>query len=331
VILTPDQRLRVFVSSTLQELATERAAAKEAITRLRLTAVMFELGARPHPPRELYRAYLEQSHIFIGIYWQRYGWIAPDMEISGLEDEYQLSGHKPKLIYIKNPAPEIEPRLNGLLAQIQSDNVSFKPFATPDELRELIQNDLALLLTERSRWSSQSHRLTAPAERLVNLPLPPTPLIGREAEVVAVYDLLMQPNVRLVTLNGPGGIGKSRLAIEVAERCAQNFKDGVCFVPLAPISDPDLVIPAIAKALGMSETGAQSLQASLYDFLREKQSLLMLDNFEQVLPAARQVSDLLTRAPLLKILVTSGGIAPVWKTSLPCRPWHSRIGKGCWN
>src|SRR3990172_8971200 len=80
VILTPDQRLRVFVSSTLQEMAAERAAAKEAISRLRLTPVMFELGARPHPPRELYRAYLEQSHIFIGIYWQRYGWVAPDME-----------------------------------------------------------------------------------------------------------------------------------------------------------------------------------------------------------------------------------------------------------
>lgn len=71
VILTPDQRLRVFVSSTLQELAEERMAAKDAIASLRLTPVLFELGARPHPPRELYRAYLDQSHIFLGIYWQR--------------------------------------------------------------------------------------------------------------------------------------------------------------------------------------------------------------------------------------------------------------------
>ena len=92
VIRTPDQRLRVFVSSTLQELVEERVGAREAITELRLSPVMFELGARPHPPRDLYRAYLEQSDIFIGIYWQRYGWIAPDMEISGLEDEYRLSG-----------------------------------------------------------------------------------------------------------------------------------------------------------------------------------------------------------------------------------------------
>src|SRR5215475_5325550 len=87
LIRTPDQRVRVFVSSTLDELAPERAAAREAITQLRLTPVLFESGARPYPPRELYRAYLAQSDIFIGLYWQRYGWVAPDMTISGLEDE----------------------------------------------------------------------------------------------------------------------------------------------------------------------------------------------------------------------------------------------------
>ena len=110
VIRTPDQRLRVFVSSTLQEVVDERNAAREAITHLRLAPVMFELGARPHPPKDLYRAYLDQSHVFIGIYWQKYGWVAPDMDISGLEDEWRLSGDKPKLIYIKAPAPEREPR-----------------------------------------------------------------------------------------------------------------------------------------------------------------------------------------------------------------------------
>jgi hypothetical protein len=129
VIRTPDQRVRVFVSSTLDELAPERVAAREAIAQLRLTPVLFESGARPYPPRELYRSYLAQSDIFIGLYWQRYGWVAPTMQVSGLEDEYQLSGEKPKLIYIKAPAPEREPRLQGLL--------------------ERIANDLAQLLTER--------------------------------------------------------------------------------------------------------------------------------------------------------------------------------------
>ena len=91
-IPTHDRRLRVFVSSTLEELADERRAVRDAITRLRLTPVLFELGARTHPPRDLYRAYLEQSDVFVGIYGERYGWVAPDMPISGLEDEYELSG-----------------------------------------------------------------------------------------------------------------------------------------------------------------------------------------------------------------------------------------------
>jgi len=91
VIRTPDQLLRVFVSSTLGELAAERRAARVAIEQLHLAPVMFELGARPHPPRKLYRSYLEQSDVFVGIYWERYGWIAPGETISGLEDEYRLA------------------------------------------------------------------------------------------------------------------------------------------------------------------------------------------------------------------------------------------------
>ena len=120
VIRTPDQRLRAFVSSTLQELAEERAAARDAILQLRLAPVLFELGARPHPPQDLYRAYLDQSDIFIGIYWQKYGWVAPGETLSGLEDEYRLSGDKPKLIYLKDPAPEREARLTALLENIRS-------------------------------------------------------------------------------------------------------------------------------------------------------------------------------------------------------------------
>ena len=101
-IRTPDQRIRVFVSSTLRELADERRAARAAIERMRLAPVMFELGARPHPPRELYRSYLAQSDVFVGIYGESYGWVAPDEEISGLEDEYNLApASMPKLIYIK--------------------------------------------------------------------------------------------------------------------------------------------------------------------------------------------------------------------------------------
>ncbi len=120
VIRTPDQRLRVFVSSTLGELADERRAVSRAISALRLTPVMFELGARPHPPRELYRAYLAQSDIFIGLYWQRYGQVGPGMELSGLEDEFERSRALPRLLYVKAPAPDREPRLADLLARIRA-------------------------------------------------------------------------------------------------------------------------------------------------------------------------------------------------------------------
>jgi hypothetical protein len=129
---------------------------------------MFELGARPHPPQELYRAYLDQSHIFIGIYWQRYGWVAPEMGISGLEDEYQLAGHKPKLIYIKQPAPDREPRLKELLARIKGgDTVSYKYFSTAAELRELIESDLALMLSE----AFEHYDTPTGAARRVNMPI----------------------------------------------------------------------------------------------------------------------------------------------------------------
>lgn len=104
-IRTPDQRLRVFVSSTLGELAEERRTVARAIAALRLTPVLFEAGARPHPPRALYRAYLAQSDVFVGLYWQRYGQVGPGMEISGLEEEFQLSQGLPRLLYVKAPAP----------------------------------------------------------------------------------------------------------------------------------------------------------------------------------------------------------------------------------
>jgi Domain of unknown function (DUF4062) len=150
MIRTPDQRVRVFVSSALGELAAERHAVRDAVTRLRLVPVLFELGARPYPPRPVYRAYLAQSQVFVGIYWQSYGWVAPGEEISGLEDEYELSAGLPRLIYVKSPAPDREPRLEQLLARIQDEGgVSYQYFSDPGELRQLVENDLAVLLSER--------------------------------------------------------------------------------------------------------------------------------------------------------------------------------------
>jgi hypothetical protein len=130
VIRTPDQRARVFVSSTPGELAPGRQAVRDAVTRLRLVPVMFELGSRPHPPRQVYRDYLAQSQIFVGVYWQSYGWVAPGATTSGLEDEYLLSAGLPRLIYVKSPAPEREPRLAEMLNRIKDEaDISYKHFS----------------------------------------------------------------------------------------------------------------------------------------------------------------------------------------------------------
>lgn len=308
IIRTPDQRLRVFVSSTLQELADERIAAREAIEHLRLTPVMFELGARPHPPKDLYRAYLDQSHIFIGIYWQKYGWVAPDMTISGLEDECNLSGQRPKLIYLKSPALDRESRLKDLLDRIRDDDrVSYKSFATAAELRELIENDLALLLTEHFEQArSALAPSTAPASPpRHNLPTPPTRLIGREKELVEIQNHLLKEDVRLVTLTGPGGTGKTRLATQVAFEILPHFSDGVYFVALASITDPVLIIPSIAQVLDVRESGEKSLGDLLKAHLYSKQLLLVLDNFEQVIDGAATVGEIAHASPHIKILVTS--------------------------
>ena len=149
-IRTPDQRLRVFVSSTLRELASERRAVRAAIEQLNLAPVMFELGARPHPPRELYRAYLAQSDIFVGLYGERYGWVAPGDDISGLEDEYRLARPEmPKLVYVKEGG-EPEPRLRELLDRIREDDrASYAHYTDPEQLGELVRGDLATLLAER--------------------------------------------------------------------------------------------------------------------------------------------------------------------------------------
>src|SRR6266487_1924171 len=301
LIRTPEQRVRVFVSSTLDELAPERAAAREAITQLRLTPVLFESGARPYPPRELYRAYLGQSDIFIGLYWQRYGWVAPTMQVSGLEDEYQLAGTKPKLIYIKTPAPDREPRLQALLDRIRSEDVaSYQKFATPEELRERIANDLALLLTER--FTSPTEK-PVPA-RLTPLPVPRSRLIDREQERAQAQALLQREDVGLVTLTGPGGVGKT-LALQVAADLVPQFTDGVAFISLASLKDPTLVVPTVSRALGVSQTGDDSQDERLLEYLEPRDVLLVLDNAEQLVSAAPLAAQALELAPRLKLLVTS--------------------------
>jgi predicted ATPase len=314
-IRTPDHRLRVFVSSTLKELAAERRVARAAIERLHLAPVMFELGARPHPPRELYRAYLHQSDIFLGLYSERYGWVAPGETVSGLEDEYNLATELPKLIYIKEAADARDARLNNLLDRIQNDDrASFKRFSTTVELGRLIQSDLATMLAERFDQSrarpEEPPARQFPAREPSLIPTPLTPLIGRDRERGAVEALLERDGVRLVTLVGPGGIGKSRLAIDVANRRRAAGTE-VAFIDLSSVTDASLVPNAIAEALGVLDTGDAPIVEKLTTALRQRTLTLVLDNFEQVLAAAPALVTLLSSAPGVKLVVTSRSILRV--------------------
>ncbi|MGW4929034.1 DUF4062 domain-containing protein [Agromyces sp. NPDC004153] len=316
-IRTPDQRLRVFVSSTLQELQPERRAARAAIERMHLAPVMFELGARPHPPRELYRAYLDQSEVFVGLYWQEYGWIAPDEESSGLEDEYRLAPRDmPKLIYLKQPA-EREERLAQLVEEIRDDDsTSYKTFETAEELAELIEGDLAILLAERfdaSRAAAGDDHVVDPAtvdsgpsdDAADHLPVSPDEVLGRETDLMTLHEWLGgdEPR-RLVTLVGPGGIGKTRLAIEAGRQARDRF-DRVTFVPLQNVRDGAGVLPAVARELGVRDDDAAPTLERLAVARRGRRDLIVLDNFEQLVAAAPQVTALLTELQGATVLVTS--------------------------
>ena len=266
---------------------------------------MFEQSARPHPARPVYRAYLAQSQVFVGIYWQSYGQVAPGEQVSGLEDEYRLSAGLPRLIYVKSPAPERDPRLAQMLARIRDDGeVSYQHFADPAELQQLVENDLAVLLSERfeATWSGQGAADEGPLAGAV--PAPATRLLGREQETAAVEELVVGEGVRLVTLTGPGGVGKSRLMVEAARRLSPGFADGARFLELAPVSAADLVAAAIAAGLGLN-TSAGPLITDLKSYLRPRRLLLALDNFEQVIGAAPLLAGLLEAAAGLVVLVTS--------------------------
>lgn len=476
LISTPDRRVRVFVSSTLGELAPERSAARTAIESLHLTPVMFELSARSHPADHVYRDYLAQSDVFVGIYWESYGWIAPGATASGLELELAQGTDKPRLVYLKEPAPDRDPRLTALIEGLWAGGVATKSVTGAEDLADQLAQDLALLLSDRferdtrdlpqgtvtfvfgdvegstaaldrhgaayehllrrfrrdaaeivraaggrliqtegdgyfavftdpdaalrssvemqrvatgypdpgplairfgihsgrgaimdgeyvgidvhkaSRLAAAAHGgqviLSAAARALVSgtqppgfedlgwfrlrgiarperlfrlthgesgeasrapraeavsaarIPAPLSSIVGREADIDAIATALTD-GVRLLSLIGPGGIGKTRLAVAVAQILQTGYRGSIGFVDLTSVSDPGQVAAHIAETLGRPVEGTAGAEDVVVDELRERPFLLILDNFEQVTPAAIMVSRLLERLPNLQILVTT--------------------------
>ncbi len=473
------RRLRVFLSSTLGELASEREAAKSAIKSLRLEPAGTDLGTGVEStgPEPI------DADIFVGIYWQSYGWIDPGAVMSDLESEYQRASGLPRLVYVKEGGAEREPGLAALLARMAEEGARVELFESPGELAERLVDDLAALMAERfgapepaqvalptgtltflfgdiagstrlverlgaeyadvlagfheivdqattgqggtvidlegerifcvfpdavqaleaavtmqrrlaarqwpgservlvriglhtgtarigsgsyvgldvhraSRVASSAHGgqivISAPvkeliegavdangwqvtdlgafalkglarAERLfqaatddlqtgfppprarstsrVRIPASSSTIVGRGRELAELIDLMNRPSVRLVTVTGPGGIGKTRLALALAEELAAAFPDGVFFVNLAPLTDGSQVLLAVGDAAGIPIEG-EAIDALSGEF-QDQQVLLVMDNFEQVVDAGTHVNDLLARSPGVKVIATS--------------------------
>ena len=232
------------------------------------------------------------------------------MRVSGVEEEFDLSGGLPRLLYVKAPAPDREPRLADLLARIKEESAaSYRYFRNPAELGRLVRDDLAVLLSERFAAAGGQAVGAAPptagARGPRPLPVSTTSLLGRERAVEEVAGLVERPGVRLVALTGPGGVGKTRLAVAVGERLRDRFSAGTVFVPLETVTDPGRVLAAIGRAAGADLGGTGLPVEALAETFGDGAWLLILDNLEQVAQVAPGLAELLARCPQLAMLATS--------------------------
>ena len=220
---------------------------------------------------------------------QSYGWVAPDEDVSGLEDEYNLApASMPKLIYIKASASRDE-RLNELIDRIRSDDTAaYLPFETTEQLEEQIVGRPRH--SARGALRCRAHRGISRDGRIQSLL---ASAVGILAHHRAERELCRPARPardcgehRVVTLLGPGGIGKSRLAIEIAAAAEDRFPDGTAFIALENVFESSLLLPTIAYGLGVRDSSERTLEDRLASALEDRRMLIVLDNFEQIVDAA---------------------------------------------
>ena len=225
---------------------------------------------------------------------------------------YDTHAGKRRRVYLGTPGEITPERLHAVAARLAGHDEDVEHVRARTRDRYIPANDARLsedparLPADLSWRRAERSALPGGVNRsFAVLPSPLTSLVGREHEVTAICTLLARAGVREVTITGTGGVGKTRLALEVAARIQQSFPDGICYVSLAALRDADLVLPAIAQAEGLPGNSTLSALELLQALLREKHHVLVLDNFEQVTGAAPRLVNLLSGCPRLKILVTS--------------------------
>lgn len=197
-----------------------------------------------------------------------------------------------------------ERRPSKQMARLLAEHLGIPDEARQEFVRFAREESGLQRLTSFDELSHRALRSLSPSQ-LTNIPTPPTSLIGRDQDVAAARKRLLEGDTRLLSILGPPGVGKTRLAIQVASDLREEFEQGVHFVSLAPVNDSNLVAATIAQTLGINQIGERSFADRLKEYLRDKHALLVLDNFEQVVAAARFVAELLSACPWISILVTS--------------------------
>ena len=297
-VLLSDFGLSVFASHTDPQYSTHQIA--QAVAGTSRYMAPEQLQGHPQPASDQYA---------LGVVV--YEWLCGTSPFLGTPIEIAMQHLSRPPSPLREQVPDLPPGIEEIVQQA---------LAKEPEQRFASVKDFAMALQDAAQSASPSLTFHAPiAERKVlrravkpeplwKVPTTFTTLVGREQDVAAIEAMLIRPEVRLLTLLGTGGIGKSRLALQVARRMRSFFADGVCFTGLASTSDPTLIPLIIEETLGIQQSVNLSIFKQVEFFLRDKHLLLILDNFEQVVTAAPLIEDLLTACPLLKIVVTSRAV-----------------------